>query len=307
MQRCRATDRTICAIHPTVTRQPVNLQLLGISLLIDCNNTMLRGDDDLLSLMEEMGGGGDVPGSGLTGDHEKKKKSKKSKKQKRPRPRDDDDPTGVRLLPEAEGYGCARTVAGSGGSGSRAAAEIWNPYVHVPGVHNNNHNQSIVVHVPTNPHVEVLRRRSYEKFKRGFYAIFQSTAESARAAEGDAKLHAMRQSDAAAGGGGKNVVAGNQKKKDRTILNQTWGDLPSHSILERWHFAAKVEEDMLARQCRTTTSTKAAVNKRTATIRDAIVANRRNGTTVDPILINLSQQSPQRQSLLLRANFACEW
>lgn len=273
---------------------------------------MLRGDDDLQSLMEEMGGGGDVPRSGSKDRETEEKKSKKSKKQKS----DDDDPiaatttTGVRLLPEAEGYGCARTVTGGGGSSRRAAAEmIWNPYVH--GAHNNNHNQGIVMHVPTNPHVEVLRRRSYEKFKRGYYAIFQSTAESARAAEGDAKLHAMRRSDAAAadGAGGTNVVAGNQRKADRTILNQTWGDLPPHSILERWHFAAKVEEDMLARQCRTTTSTKAASagNKRTATIRDAIVTNRRNGTSVDPILINLSEQSQQRQGLLLKEEVIFQW
>ena len=278
---------------------------------------MLRGDDDLLSLMEEMGGGGDdVPRSGSKDDREtEKKKSKKSKKQKRPRSRDDDDDddptataaTGVRLLPEAEGYGCARTVTGGGGSSRRAAAAemIWNPYVHV----RNSYNQGIVIHVPTNPHVEVLRRRSYEKFKRGYYAIFQSTAESARAAEGDAKLHAMRRSDAAAAGSGTNAASGNQRKADRTILNQTWGDLPPHSILERWHFAAKVEEDMLARQCRTTTSTKAASagNKRTATIRDAIVTNRRNGTSVDPILINLSQQSQQRQGLLLKEEVIFQW
>ena len=274
---------------------------------------MLRGDDDLLSLMEEMGGGGDdVPRSGSKDDREtEKKKSKKSEKQKRPRSRDDDDDdptataaTGVRLLPEAEGYGCARTVTGGGGSGRAAAEMIWNPYV----THDSNYH-GIVIHVPTNPHVEVLRRRSYEKFKRGYYAIFQSTAESARAAEGDAKLHAMRRSDAAAAGGGTNAASGNQRKADRTILNQTWGDLPPHSILERWHFAAKVEEDMLARQCRTTTSTKAASagNKRTATIRDAIVTNRRNGTSVDPILINLSQQSQQRQGLLLKEEVIFQW
>jgi len=75
---------------------------------------------------------------------------------------------------------------------------------------------------------------------------------------------------------------------------------------------------MLARQCRTTTSSdqkvspphKAAGNQRTATIRDADVMSRRNGTSVDPILINLPRQS-QRQSSpptnLLKEEIIFQW
>ena len=299
-------------------KQQRRLAVLSISLTRSI--TMLRGDDDLFSLMEEMGNDGGAEKSG-----------EKCGKKKKKRTRDDDasrptnsSTTSVRLLPEVEGYGhtlSSTTIT----TVVSASSEIWNPYVHVALSPRASDGLDIVV--PTNPHVEILRRRAYEKFKRGFYAIFQSTAESARAAEGDAKLHEMKRADRAGAGGsnpsGKGNIDNQKRKEDRTILNQTWGELPSHSILERWHFAAKVEEDMLARECRSSSSSKVeqeasptlsasiSGNKSTAIIRDAIVMNRRNGTSVDPILINLPQKSQQRQDSpptnLLKEEIVFQW
>ena len=305
---------------------------------------MLRGDDDIFSLMQEMGDGGGAEKSKTSGEKRGKEGGKKKKKRSRedastPTSTARPMPTGVRLVPEVKGYGRTTssstiTAASSSSSSSSSYGEIWNPCVHVALSPRASDGLDIVV--PTNPHVEVLRRRAYEKFKRGFYAIFQSTAESARAAEGDAKLHEMKRADRAGAGGSKNSTsssnpsAGNnidnqRRKEDRTILNQTWGELPSHSILERWHFAAKVEEDMLARKCRSNSSSSSKTtreassslsasisgNKSTAFIRDAIVVNRRNGTSVDPILINLPQKSQQRQNCppknLLKEEIVFQW
>ena len=278
---------------------------------------MLRGDDDLLSLMEEMG---NVGGAEKSGEQRGRKKKKRTRDDDASRPTTASN--GVRLLAEVEGYGHTTNATAASAS---ASDEIWNPYVHV--ALSPRASGSLDVIVPTNPHVEILRRRAYEKFKRGFYAIFQSTAESARAAEGDAKLHEMKRADRAGTGGstpsGNGNIDNQRRKEDRTILNQTWGELPSHSILERWHFAAKVEEDMLARECRSSSSEKIeqeaspplcagiSGDKSTAIIRDAIVMNRRNGTSVDPILINLPQKTQQRQDSpttnLLKEEIVFQW
>ena len=296
---------------------------------------MLRGDDDLFSLMEEMANDGGAEKSGAVHQRGKKKKKKRTRvdvddaSTRTLLPPTNSSAASVRMLPEVEGYGRTSTAV------SASSPEIWNPYVQV-ALSPRASSGGLDVIVPTNPHVEILRRRAYEKFKRGFYAIFQSTAESARAAEGDAKLHEMKRADRAGAGGSniKSAPSGNgnidnqRRKEDRTILNQTWGELPSHSILERWHFAAKVEEDMLARECRNSSSSRSSSckieqdaspslfssisgNRSTANIRDVIVMNRRNGTSVDPILINIPQKMQQRQDSpptnLLKEEIVFQW
>jgi len=289
----------------------------------------IRGDEDLYSVMDEMMASTSTAGtsSSSTGQGQGRGQAENSGRRSRSsvaaaaqgaasssgsrESAEMERRAGVRLLPEVEGYG-----GGGGGSSSSSSvnipssgAEIWNPYIHVttatiPGISSSSN--SII---PTNPEVELCRRRAYEKFKRGYYSIFKSTAEMAMAAEGDATLHAMRRSGDA---NNKSENESDQKaagRRERTIQNETWGELPSHAILERWHFATKLEEEAVARANRTclrqpqkqqergnlgsyptgppATSVSTSVSTSTATIRDMIVAGRANGTVADPVLVSL--------------------
>ena len=82
---------------------------------------------------------------------------------------------------------------------------IWNPYIQVSA----KTNTAKCMFPPTNPHVEVLRRRAYERFKGEFRASLERISVSATAKVGPSNL---------------------------------WGELSPVSMMERWHFDAKLYE-----------------------------------------------------------------
>jgi hypothetical protein len=102
-----------------------------------------NGDDVVASLMEEMG---KVQG------YKKIENSVPSKDKKRQR---------HRLVTELDDYPDNSRTAGS--------HSIWNPYVKV----DNLPSSSFLPTLPTNPQVEVIRRRTYEKFKQSFYELLE--------------------------------------------------------------------------------------------------------------------------------------
>lgn len=101
------------------------------------------GDDAVASLMEEMG---KVQG------YKKIENSVPSKDKKRQR---------HRLVTELDGYPDNSRTIGS--------HSIWNPYVKL----DNLPSSSFLPALPTNPQVEVIRRRTYEKFKQSFYELLE--------------------------------------------------------------------------------------------------------------------------------------
>ena len=137
--------------------------------------------------------------------------------------------------------------SGSVGPGVAAVAvggeiEIWNPDV-IPSStgaspRSSTSSSSIILLPPTNPDVELIRRRSYEKFKRRARDAFRSIADwSETVAESVAVASAgasAKKKRVGAGGGGVGV--------------DLWSDLPAHAILERWHLAVKTEEAELIRE-----------------------------------------------------------
>ena len=102
-----------------------------------------NGDDLVASLMEEMG---KVQG------YKKIENSVPSKDKKRQRDR---------LLTELDDYPDNSRTAGS--------HSIWNPYVKIDDLPSS----SFLPALPTNPQVEVIRRRTYEKFKQSFYELLE--------------------------------------------------------------------------------------------------------------------------------------
>ena len=83
-----------------------------------------------------------------------------------------------RLLPEIDGYPDASQhhIVGD--------TEIWNPYVASAGHHKSSSNRTCLL--PTNPQVEVIRRRTYEKFKQSCYQTLQeeSTKQQSKSRNG---------------------------------------------------------------------------------------------------------------------------
>jgi hypothetical protein len=102
-----------------------------------------NGDDVVASLMAEMG---KVQG------YKKIENSVPSQEKKRQR---------RRLVPELGDYPDNSRTVGS--------HSIWNPYVKL----DNLPSSSFLPTLPTNPQVEVIRRRTYEKFKQGFYELLE--------------------------------------------------------------------------------------------------------------------------------------
>lgn len=156
----------------------------------------LRGDDDLMSLMDELssqqGYEKDVP----------KEEPKALPAQATETLESTNVPTQWRRLrPEIASYPSNKP------GGSR---RIWNPYVKV--IPSNSNQRPLLV--PTNPQVEVFRRRAYEKFKGEFKQIF----ERAR---------------------------GNSTKEG---VSNLWTELLVVSLMERWHFAVKLRETLNANQ-----------------------------------------------------------
>jgi hypothetical protein len=146
----------------------------------------LRGDDDLLSLMGEMASqqGYEEPAPPVAS------KTLTSR-------RNADSPR-IRLTAEVSGYPSEKQLAGG-------EEMIWNPYIHVSS------SPTKSPFAPTNPQVEVFRRRAYERFKNEFRDSLERLS-AGTAADTPAKA------------------------------NNLWSELSPVSMMERWHFDAKLQE-----------------------------------------------------------------
>lgn len=161
---------------------------------------MIRGDEDLLSIMEAMTRGGN---NSTAEAQEKPSKTVPTCER-------------IRLMPEVEGYGNSHSPCPENGR----SGNIWNPYVSVCFDDTSSSNiRGSPIMPPTCPYVEVMRRRAYEKFKKKYQAAFKWIVDN-----GQAKVNT------------------NRKEKTGVDVSSVWTALPSHSILERFYFASKVEE-----------------------------------------------------------------
>lgn len=158
----------------------------------------MRGDEDMNSIMSELGSG-------------KKMSQGQSTSSSAQR---------MRLVPELKGYGENERTCPD----SRKEGKIWNPYIHISiGNDNFQTSQNIMLSPPTCPQVEIIRRRTYEKFKQKFHSAFKYIA-------GNSQIETQKEEKK------KN------KKRDGEDVNSLWIKIPSHSILERFYFACKVDE-----------------------------------------------------------------
>ena len=126
--------------------------------------TMIRGDEALSFLMDEMTGG--TSNTSMTSTNSDLDRPATSRKVR------------IRMVPEVQDYGSDYISCPETGRDGN----IWNPYVctnrETMSCLNDQESQ-----VPsTNPLVEISRRRAYEKFKKEFYATFQWNAQHAAAA-----------------------------------------------------------------------------------------------------------------------------
>ncbi len=210
---------------------------------------MIRGDHDLFSVMDEMASGG------TKHDHKTmlKKNISSSSNQRAQK-----DPTKqrircesvrTRMMPELEGYGESdserRQHQRNRSSRKRSdTSAIWNPYIHVPlsfTTHSNQNNQISTcapqsLTPPTAPYVEVARRRAYEKFKKNFYNAFNWVAHNSQQ---HPHHHQNKKNDD--DNDDDNDKKKKKRKKKEFDFNTIWNK-NSHSILERYYFASKVEE-----------------------------------------------------------------
>ena len=210
---------------------------------------MIRGDDTLSSLMEEMSGGS-------TGMYAAAPTTKPTT----PRVR-------IRLVPEVQGYGENMSCPESGQDGN-----IWNPNVCTLSTPEQQQQQLVV---PTNPLVEISRRRGYEKFKKEFYDTFAWNAKHAAASAKDVT------------------------NEDHASLLRLWEKVPSHAILERWHFACKLEESLRISMLQNETEDKVIPHTSlvqdslgivtASSIRTSLMRGRSNGLIMDPILLTQLQ------------------
>ena len=216
---------------------------------------MIRGDEILSSLMEEMAG--DNTSSNITTKNEKQGTSSTDR---------------IRMVPEIQGYGDNHTSCPENGRDGN----IWNPYVRTQRdsmLHLANDESQVP---PTNPLVEIARRRAYEKFKKEFYATFQWNAQHAAA-------------------------AGKESTNEHANILRLWQNIPPHSILERWYFACKLEESLRMVPLRKDEGKVPCINRdtlgiaTTRSIRNILVHGRQSGSIMDPILLTQLQAKGKRE------------
>eukprot|EP01083_Nonionella_stella_P215292 774967_1 len=106
---------------------------------------MIRGDTDLYAVMDQMREGkiNSLP------EEEAADLSKKYVS------------SDIRMVPEIEGYGTNKSIPEQGTCGN-----IWNPLVRADFFTESDISSDMDCIPPTNPWVEVARRRHYEKFKK---------------------------------------------------------------------------------------------------------------------------------------------
>ena len=225
---------------------------------------MIRGDDDLFSILDQMCDGGMHGGETREQNMNKNTNSQKKKTQS------------IRMEPELEGYGNEGTCVPDNGHGG----SIWNPYV---AVHINiSSPRNTMLFAPTSPYVEVARRRAYEKFKTKFYQTFNWAAANSQA-------HAKQQS--------KNNKS---EKKEGFDFSTIWNKSP-HSILERFYFASKVEETFIAianTKNGTLSIPNITPNAEVSQIAKLLSTGKENGLIIDPILIAPFQRHKAAHELL---------
>lgn len=183
---------------------------------------MIRGDDDLLGVLGEMS-------SSTTPLETENEQTSDIKPSNQSLKNEDSSKSRIRLQPEVEGYHNTKTKTSvdNGPNG-----DIWNPYVFVEECTGLSSTDSTTILIPTNPDVEVIRRRSYEKFKTKFYAAFRFISSN----DHQAKSNKDKQT--------KNKIKPTSETNYQEMFNTIWKQIPPHNILERFHFACKLEESM---------------------------------------------------------------
>jgi len=240
---------------------------------------MLRGDEDLFSIMEEMSGaagidnnptttttrttttttntsnGPIIPTTKSTSAHETINKNIQHAK--------------ISNIPLTDSYPQIRLTSKFTNPNheidpydieSLAQLNIWNPIrtnirnhnnddIYTNNNNNNQSTSSLDYVAPTTPMIEVSRRRCHEKFKKEFITIFEPPGgnPSIRAKSFSAfskKLDRESKAKSFTSASNHNNNNNNNNRKSHPQLNTLWDALPVHSILERWHFACKLEESI---------------------------------------------------------------
>ena len=218
---------------------------------------MIRGDDELLSVMDEMtsSSSSKVPNnvdsngdnSGAVFDQENVANTNTNTNTSK---------LNIRLIPEIEGYGNNMNINNNNNE-HHSDSIIWNPYVQVTEYCNDVMSMSqsetkllssssstttsttstllqTLLLLPTNPDVEVIRRRIYEKFKMKFHSNFQWIAK-----DNNHNSYTNTHPNT------NNHTNTNTNPMDQSTCIKLWENLPSHNILERFYFASKLEESKL--------------------------------------------------------------
>ncbi len=204
---------------------------------------MIRGDEELFSIMDEMTSSStSQPSTGTTSNRRTSYTTPTDYTTRGDDSNITNDSSGkmnnyqIRLLPEIQGYGDYTSSLLS-----KEDCTLWNPYVKVQVNHSARKSKSFtkqpLVLIPTNPDVEVIRRRVYEKFKSKFYTNFQWVVNNNNNNNGN--------------GNGNGNISKQQRTTNNSNVNNNneiykklWEHIPSHNILERFHFASKLEESI---------------------------------------------------------------
>ena len=240
---------------------------------------MMRGDNELLSVMYEMDDT-EPPLSKTSNEIQNNQEEEGNS-----RPESNDKYTSrIRLLPEIKGYGDENATF------DKKKNPIWNPYVRIDENHVRNEasatNLSYTLLSPSNPDVEVMRRRAYEKFKEKFKTRFQWISSSGGNGKNTAKE-------------AKNIIMKAHNTRSISDVSQLWLYIPSHNILERFHFAAKVEESFsVMENIKSSTvfdhSNSVDIHRShdwsIVDIKASWINGKENGSIIDPILICSTKQ-----------------
>jgi len=220
----------------------------------------MLSENELFSVMDE-----------LIGERSSSNSSRKNYEEPLPR---------VRMLPELPQYGKEERKEG-GEIGSEG--NIWNP------------NISVAVKggtweyiPPTNPYVEVARRRAYEKFKAKFKTAFDWITNP-----------------------NKHKIHSKIEKLAIEDISCVWTLLPSHSILERAQFAIKTNETLKVLQSRQSSSNVLKCrSSETRHILDSLSKGIEHKKLIDPIMMSpfsLYEASRDMLKNEVKFQFIREW
>eukprot|EP00559_Dactyliosolen_fragilissimus_P009641 CAMPEP_0184873028 /NCGR_PEP_ID=MMETSP0580-20130426/41616_1 /TAXON_ID=1118495 /ORGANISM="Dactyliosolen fragilissimus" /LENGTH=317 /DNA_ID=CAMNT_0027375891 /DNA_START=44 /DNA_END=994 /DNA_ORIENTATION=- len=199
------------------------------------DNAMISADQLFSNVMEEMSSF-----SENTNNNKDKNSNNKDNKDK-----NNNNNRILRLIPEVQGYGEHSSSSSSASCNETGSmGNIWNPYLRTPShltAGCNDYTNTMSTNTCTNnPFEEIARRRAYEKFKNGFKDLFQRCVdEIIQSSKRNISNTATATSTAATN---ENSTTSNNLL---TLVASIWKGMPSHSILERWHFACKLEESLL--------------------------------------------------------------